>query len=86
MIPGVLNSTLKEPFSLLGEIPNTNRVDNFAYDAKDVYDAWDLVVEAAEQDSTLGLQSTFRCLTASTRVLWVSFYNCKIHIYKATTY
>ena len=76
MIPGVLNSTLKEPFSLLGEIPNTNRVDNFGYDANDVYDAWDLMVEAAEQDSTLGLQSTFRCLQLQLelyRLIFIAF-------------
>jgi hypothetical protein len=33
----------------LGEIPNTNRVDNFGYDFNDVFDAWDCMVAAAEQ-------------------------------------
>ena len=60
LIPGVLNSTLKETFSLMVDIPNTKRVDNFGYDANDVFDAWDLIVAAAEQDQELGAVDAFR--------------------------
>ena len=60
LIPGPLNSTLKETFSILMEIPSTNQTDNLGYDVNDVNDAWDLIVEAVEQDPELGLKETFR--------------------------
>jgi hypothetical protein len=60
LMPGVLNSTLKETFSLMTELPKLTLVDNFAYDGADVFDAWDLIVAAAEADGDLGSAETFQ--------------------------
>ena len=60
LIPGPLNSTLKETVSILTEIPSTDQVDNLGYDINDVNDAWDLIVEAVVQGPDLGLEETFR--------------------------
>ena len=60
LIPGVLNSTIKETYSILTKLPDTNLVDDLGFETKDVDAAWDWIVMAVEKDPELGLQETFR--------------------------
>ena len=60
LIPGVLNSTLKETYSIFTKLPDVNLVDNLGFETEDVQVAWDWIVMAVEKDPELATQETFR--------------------------